>query len=84
MIMQQVTIGQTALPGAPTIERGAYLGAGAKVLGAIRIGQNARVGANAVVLDDVPDDATAVGVPARIATPKAFEAQDHVRVAPKG
>jgi serine O-acetyltransferase len=42
------------------------VGGGAKVLGAIRIGDNARIGANAVVLRDVPDGATAVGVPARI------------------
>ncbi len=66
MIMQQVTLGQTATDGAPTVERGTYIGAGAKVLGRIRIGQNARIGANAVVLQDVPDNATAVGVPARI------------------
>ncbi len=71
LIMQQVTIGQMALGpaarnGAPTIGDGAYIGAGAKVIGGIRIGERARVGANAVVLVDVPDDAIAVGVPARI------------------
>ena len=66
MIMQQVTLGQTADDGAPTVEPGAYIGAGAKVLGRVRIGRNARIGANAVVLQDVPDDATAVGVPAGI------------------
>jgi len=66
LIMQQVTIGQTAEPGAPVIARGAYLGAGAKVLGPIRVGAGARVGANAVVLGDVPDDTTAVGVPAAV------------------
>ena len=38
----------------------------AKVLGAIRIGENARIGANAVVLTDVPENATAVGIPAQI------------------
>lgn len=66
MIMQQVTLGQTSKAGAPTVATGAYIGAGAKVLGRIRIGRDARVGANAVVLQDVPDHATAVGVPARI------------------
>ena len=66
LIMQQVTLGQTHLEGAPTLGRDAYVGAGAKVLGKIRIGDRARIGANAVVLTDVPDDATAVGVPARV------------------
>ena len=50
----------------PIIEDGADIGCGACVLGAIRIGRNAVVGANAVVLRSVPDDAVAVGVPARI------------------
>lgn len=66
LIMQQVTLGQTERPGAPHVCKGAYIGAGAKVIGNIRVGQRARVGANAVVITDVPDDATAVGVPARI------------------
>lgn len=66
MIMQQVTLGQTAEDGAPTLERGVYVGAGAKVLGKIRLGENARIGANAVVLEDVPANCTAVGVPAKI------------------
>ncbi|AZL60499.1 serine acetyltransferase [Tabrizicola piscis] len=66
MIMQQVTLGQTADSGAPFVAKGAYIGAGAKVLGQVRIGRNAQIGANAVVLHDVPDDATAVGVPARL------------------
>ncbi len=70
MIMQQVTLGQTSRPGAPVVTKGAYIGAGAKVLGQVRIGRNARIGANAVVLQDVPDDATAVGVPARIVLKK--------------
>ena len=42
------------------------LGAGAKLLGDITIGENVKVGANAVVLTDVPDNAIAVGIPARI------------------
>ncbi len=64
--MQQVTLGQTGDSGAPTVEEDAYIGAGAKVIGEITIGARARIGANAVVLKDVPPDATAVGVPARI------------------
>ncbi len=50
----------------PTLMRGVVVGAGAKILGPITIGANARVGSNAVVVKDVPDDATAVGIPARI------------------
>lgn len=50
----------------PVIEAGADLGTGVSVLGAVRVGRDARVGAHAVVLDDVPDGATAVGVPARV------------------
>jgi serine O-acetyltransferase len=50
--------------GAPTLGDGVYLGAGAKVLGPVTIGDEAKVGANAVVVRDVPPRATAVGVPA--------------------
>ena len=48
-----------------TIERGVSIGTGAKVIGPVRIGEGATVGANAVVVDDVPAGATVVGVPAR-------------------
>jgi serine O-acetyltransferase len=50
----------------PTLMNGVVVGAGAKILGPITIGANARVGSNAVVVKDVPDNATAVGIPARI------------------
>jgi serine O-acetyltransferase len=53
-------------PIAPIIGDNVDIGAGAKVLGPIRIGNNVRIGANAVVLCDVPDDHVAVGVPAVI------------------
>ncbi len=43
-----------------------YCGVGAKLIGRIRIGNRVRIGANAVVITDVPDDSTAVGVPARV------------------
>lgn len=69
-INQQVTIGhavdKNGVPGLPRIEDGATIYAGAKVLGNVRVGRNAVIGANAVVLKDVPDNAVAVGVPARI------------------
>lgn len=50
----------------PTLERGVVIGAGAKVLGPITIGAGAKIGSNAVVVKDVPENATAVGIPARI------------------
>ena len=63
VLMQQVTIG-TRDPGvneAPVIEDDVYIGAGAKVLGGIRVGRGAIIGANAVVTRDVPAGATVVG-----------------------
>jgi serine O-acetyltransferase len=50
----------------PTLARGVVIGAGAKVLGPITIGEGAKIGSNAVVVRDVPPGATAVGIPARI------------------
>jgi serine O-acetyltransferase len=50
----------------PTLARGVVIGAGAKVLGPITVGEGARIGSNAVVVRDVPPGATAVGIPARI------------------
>lgn len=50
----------------PTIKNGAMIGAGAQVLGDITIGERAKVGANSVVLNDIPDSVTAIGIPARV------------------
>ncbi len=55
----------------PTLHNGVVIGAGAKVLGPIDIGENARVGSNSVVLKPVPADATVVGIPAHIVDPKS-------------
>ncbi|MBN8842317.1 MAG: serine acetyltransferase [Sphingomonadales bacterium] len=69
IIRQNCTLGirrMDALDDAPTLERGVSVGAGAVILGAIRLGENAQVGANAVVLSDVPPGSLAVGVPAKI------------------
>ncbi len=49
----------------PTLEDNVFVGAGAKVIGGVRIGSSARIGANAVVIRDVPPNHSAVGVPAR-------------------
>jgi len=62
VIGHQVTLGGRDLTlAAPNIEDGVYLGAGAKLLGGVRIGRGATVGANAVVTKDVPAGATVVG-----------------------
>jgi serine O-acetyltransferase len=62
-VMHQVTIGNQhpSDPGAPVIEDNVCIGAGAKILGAVRIGHGATVGANAVVTRDVPSHCTVVG-----------------------
>lgn len=65
-IFHQVTLGDRNQLGSPTIGDGAFIGAGAKILGPVRIGDNAQIGANAVVVKDVPAGATAVGIPAQI------------------
>jgi len=68
-LYQGVTLGGTSLIHGkrhPTIGDGVTIGLGAAVLGAIRIGDNSRVGAGSVVVKDVPDNATVVGVPARV------------------
>ncbi len=66
LFFQQVTIGAGDRPGLPRIGGHVDIGAGARVLGPVSIGDHARIGANAVVLCDVPEYATAVGVPARV------------------
>lgn len=58
--------GRSELPDVPVIEDDVLIGAGACVLGPVRVGRGARIGANAVVLADVPAGALAVGVPARV------------------
>jgi serine O-acetyltransferase len=50
----------------PTLGDNVFIGGGAKVIGGVRLGNGARIGANAVVVEDVPEGATAVGVPARV------------------
>lgn len=63
-IEHQVTIGAERGQ-SPILGDDIFLGAGSKIVGAIRIGSHVRVGANAVVIKDVPENMTAVGVPAR-------------------
>lgn len=68
-IYQGVTLGGTGKDTGkrhPTIGNNVLIGSGAKVLGPFKVGDNARIAAGAVVLSEVPENATAVGVPARI------------------
>jgi len=60
----------------PTLGRNVVIGAGAKILGPILVGDGAKVGSNAVVVRDVPPGATAVGIPARVTTPEDFEKRE--------
>lgn len=69
IIRQDVTLGNRRLDRpdeAPRLGKGVNVGAGAKILGAVEIGDGAQIGANAVVCRDVPSGAVAVGVPARV------------------
>jgi serine O-acetyltransferase len=54
----------------PTVGSRVAIGSGAKIFGAVTIGDDARIGANAVVLQSIPAGATAIGVPARVAEPR--------------
>ncbi|WP_317704277.1 serine O-acetyltransferase [Methylomarinovum caldicuralii] len=57
----------------PTLGNGVVVGAGAKILGPIHVGDNARIGSNSVVLKDVPAGATVVGIPAHVVTKASAE-----------
>jgi serine O-acetyltransferase len=78
-IMHGVTLGARELDfhftafSRPVIGNNVFIGAGAKVVGSVTIGDNAKIGANAVVLQDVPAYALAVGVPAKILGKLAVE-----------
>ena len=68
-LYQGVTLGGTSLEKGkrhPTLEDNVVVGAGAKILGPFTVGKGARVGSNAVVLKEVPDGATVVGIPAQV------------------
>lgn len=80
LIYQGVTLGGTGLSEGkrhPTLGNNVMVGSGAKILGPIRIGDNARVAANSVVLREVPDCSTVVGVPGRVVRVNG-EKLDHI------
>lgn len=65
-LSQQVTLGERPdVPGVPRLGRDVFIGTGAQVLGPVTVGDHARIGANAVVLEDVPPGAVVAGIPAR-------------------
>lgn len=69
VLFQGVTLGGTGKESGkrhPTLEQNVMVSAGAKVLGNIRLGENVKIGAQAVVLKDVPPNCTVVGVPGRV------------------
>ena len=65
-VVASVVIGMRHEWAFPEIGDNVYIGAGARILGGIRVGNDVSVGANAVVIHDVPDGATVVGIPARV------------------
>lgn len=78
VIFQHVTIGSSLLsdskhPGSPVIGDRVYIGAGAKIIGNVRIGNGCRIGANAVVYQDMPDNAVAVCASTRILQKEALD-----------
>ena len=81
MLYHQVTLGGRSTARGkrhPTVEDGVTLGAGARVLGPVRVGAGAQIGANAVVVRDVPPGAVVVGIPGRIVAPRPAELDEAV------
>lgn len=72
-IFQCVTIGSIKGEGAPKIGDNVVISSGAKVIGRVTIGNNVMIGANAVVVHDLPDNAVAGGVPAKILNMRGFD-----------
>ena len=85
-IYQGVTLGGTGKDQGkrhPTLRNNVMVGAGAKVLGPVEIGDNAKIASNAVVLKDIPADTTAVGIPARVVRKrgeKVSDPLDHIHI----
>jgi len=79
-LYQGVTLGGTSWKAGkrhPTLEDNVVIGAGAKVLGPITLAKGAKVGSNSVVVKDVPENATAVGIPGRIVNAKKSETDNN-------
>jgi serine O-acetyltransferase len=79
VIRNGVTVGlrHTGMRGSPVMGNRVDIGAGAKILGPVHIGDDVAIGANAVVINDVPSNSIAVGIPARI-LPRKLQAQNEI------
>jgi serine O-acetyltransferase len=78
-LYQGVTLGGTGKEKGkrhPTLKDGVLVATGAKVLGSITVGENAKIGANSVVLKDVPDDSTVVGIPGKVVVQNGVRVKD--------
>ncbi|GAA2104192.1 MULTISPECIES: serine O-acetyltransferase EpsC [Brevibacterium] len=87
MLYHQVTLGGRSMKQEkrhPTVEDGVVIGSGAKVIGPVVLGAESAVGANAVVVRDVPAGATAVGVPAQVKFPRSRPADEEGHLTPDG
>lgn len=76
LLYQGVTLGGTSSKQEkrhPTLKKGVVVGAGAKVLGNITLGNYSKVGAGSVVINDVPEHATVVGIPGRVVMQKVYD-----------
>ena len=85
LLYQGVTLGGTGKERGkrhPTLGNNVLVGAGAKVLGPFKVGDNSRIAANAVVLNEIPDHATAVGAPAKVVrvAGEKVELLDHTHI----
>lgn len=81
LLYQGVTLGGTSSKAEkrhPTLGRGVVVGAGAKVLGNITLGNYSKVGAGSVVINDVPEHATVVGIPGRVVMQKIYDEESGV------
>ncbi len=78
-LYQGVTLGGTGKDVGkrhPTLGNNVLVGSGAKVLGPFKIGDNTKIASNAVVLDEIPDDCTAVGIPAKVVRREGMKVDD--------
>ncbi|MEB2347252.1 MAG: serine acetyltransferase [Comamonadaceae bacterium] len=78
LLLQQVTLGAHTGGGVPVLAGHVDVGAGAKLLGGVTIGAHTVIGANAVVLTDIPPGAVAVGVPARVVRQHELHREEHM------
>jgi serine O-acetyltransferase len=78
-INQQVTIGFSNKTDCPIIGENVVINAGAKVIGNVTIGNNSKVGANAVVVKNVPENCTVVGIPAYIVKKNGIKIKEELK-----